>query len=132
MPDQRIDVVRRSFQAWNENDWDALEAAYHPDVVADPPEGWPEGETAHGWDAVRLQFERLKDAWKDERVNVGEVERVRDQVLAQFQWIAQGRASGVDVANPMWGLFTVRNGRIVRLKYFFNRANALKATEAGD
>jgi outer membrane protein assembly factor BamD len=53
------DVVRRSFEAWNANDWRALEASYDPDVIVDPPEGWPEGEVAHGWKAVRTQFERL-------------------------------------------------------------------------
>jgi ketosteroid isomerase-like protein len=126
------DVVRRSFEAWNANDWRALEASYDPDVIVDPPEGWPEGEVAHGWEAVRTQFERLKDAWQDERVQVVEVEEVGNRVLAQFRWVAQGKASGADVANALWGVFTVREGRIVRLKYFLGRANAVEAANSSD
>ena len=132
MAPEGIEVVRRSFAAWNANDWPALEAAYDPEVVVDPPEGWPEWEVAHGWEAVRSQFERLKEAWQDERVQVDEVEEVGDMVLAQFRWVAQGKASGVDVANAMWGLFTVRDARIVRLKYFLNRSNAVAAAESPD
>lgn len=132
MSAEGIDVVRRSFEAWNANDWPALEAAYDPDVVVDPPEGWPEGEVAHGWEAVRAQFVRLKEAWQDERVQVDEVEEVDDRVLAQFRWVAQGKASGVDVADALWGLFTVRDGRIVRLKYFLSRPSAVAAAESPD
>lgn len=130
--DEDIEVVRRSFEAWNANDWSGLEAAYDPKVVADPPEGWPEGETAHGWEAVRMQFVRLKEAWQDEHVQVDELEQVGEMVLARFRWVAQGKASGVDVTEPLWGLFGVRNARIVRLKYFLSRSSALEAAESPD
>ncbi len=132
MSREDMEVVRRSFEAWNANDWRALEAAYDPDVIADPPEGWPEGETAHGWNAVRVQFERLKAAWANERVQVEEVEQVGDRVLTQFRWVGRGKASGVDVAEPLWAVFTVRGARIVRLKYFLSRSNAVEAAESPD
>jgi ketosteroid isomerase-like protein len=132
MSHEGIEVVRRSFEAWNANDWPALEAAYDPDVIADPPEGWPEGEIAHGWDAVRVQFKRIKDAWEVERVVVDEVEEVGDRVLAQFRWVGRGKASGVDVDLPFWALFKVREARIVRLKYFLSRENAVSAAESPD
>jgi uncharacterized protein len=132
MSRQGTELVRRSFEAWNANDWPALEAAYDPDVIADPPEGWPEGEAAHGWEAVRVQFKRLKDAWENERVQVDEIEEVGDRVLAQFRWVGRGKASGVDVAEPLWALFTVRDARIVRLKYFLSRSNAVEAAESPD
>ena len=132
MSHEGIEVVRRSFEAWNADDWPALEAAYDPDVIADPPEGWPEGETAYGWEAVRVQFKRLKDAWEDERVEVEEVGELGDRVLAQFRWVGRGKASGVDVGEPLWALFTVRDDRIVRLKYFLSRSNAVKAAESSD
>jgi ketosteroid isomerase-like protein len=132
MSDEGIQVVRRSFEAWNANDLQALEAAYDPDVIVDPPEGWPEGETAYGWEAVRVQFERLKDAWEVEGVVVDEVEAVGDRVLAQFRWVGRGKASGVDVDLPFWALFKVREARIVRLKYFLSRENAVSAAESPD
>lgn len=132
MSSEGTDVVRRSFEAWNANDWPALEAAYDPDVVVDPPEGWPEGEVAQGWEAVRIQFVRLKEAWQDERVQVDWVEEVGGRILAQFRWVAQGKASGADVANALWGVFTVRDDRIVRLKYFLSKSNAIAAAASPD
>jgi ketosteroid isomerase-like protein len=132
MSHEGIEVVRRSFAAWNANDWPALEAAYDPDVIVDPPEGWPEGEIAHGWEAVRVQFERVKDAWQDERVEVDKVEEVGDRVLAQFRWVGRGKGSGVDVAEPLWALFRVRDARIVRLKYFLSQSNAVSAAKSPD
>lgn len=119
-------AARDSFDAWNDNDWERLAAAYDANVVGDPPEGWPEGETLHGWEALRRQFERLKDSWDNERVEVDDVTEIgADKVLAEFRWTGQGKASGVGASAPMWALFSFDDRRIVRLKYFLQRATAL-------
>jgi ketosteroid isomerase-like protein len=126
-PGDNIAVVRESFEAWNENDWERLARAYDPEVIVDPPEVWPEGETSRGWEALRIEFERLKDSWEQERVEVHNVSEIGERVLAEMDWIAQGKASGVSVTTPMWAVFALRDSRIVRLKYFQSRESALEA-----
>jgi ketosteroid isomerase-like protein len=127
MSKENVDFVRRSFDAWNRNDWEALERFYDPAVEGKGPEGWPETGILRGWEAVRLQFARNKDSWEEEHVEIDEINDVgSDLALAQIRWVTKGRESGITFESPVSILFTVR-GKIVRLEYYFDHAEALKA-----
>ena len=133
MSGENIEVVRRSFDAWNRNDWEALERCYDPGVVAMPPEGWPEGGLLEGWDAVRGQMVRNKDSWAEEHVSVDELREVDSGlILARIRWTTRGSESHLGFENELTALFGLREGRIVRLEYFFDHAKALAAASAGE
>ena len=42
-------------------------------------------------------------------------------------WHATGERSGIDVSSDWFGLWTFRDGRIARLRFFYDRAEALEA-----
>ena len=67
MPQENVEVLRSSFEAWNRNDWETLMACHAPDVVAVPPAEWPEAETGTSRDTLRHQFERAKDLLRQPR-----------------------------------------------------------------
>jgi ketosteroid isomerase-like protein len=48
-------------------------------------------------------------------------------VLAWWEWHAKGERSGIDVSSDWFALWTLRNGRIARLRFFYDRAEALEA-----
>jgi ketosteroid isomerase-like protein len=122
-------VLRRSLEAWNENDWDALEALWNPDGEIDAPEGWPESGTQVGWDAVRTQFERIKDSWAEESVELIRVERTGDRLLGHLRWVLRGEASGAPLEVPMWMLCEFRDARFSRIRYFMDEGAALDAAK---
>src|SRR5918994_1972082 len=133
MSQENVEVLRRSFEAWNRNDWETLMACHAPDVVAVPPAEWPEAETGTSRETLRHQFERAKAPWEEERVEVDEIRDLGDdRVLALYRWIARGRGSHVEVEHPVATLNTLRGGRIVRIEYFLDQSKALEAAGLRD
>ena len=123
-----MSVVRRSADAWNQTDWEALQAIYAAEVVVVAPREWPEAEGARGWEQWRVQIERLKESWAIERIEVDEIRAVPDgRVFARFSWVASGRASGTPTVVPLAGVYTVTGGRIKRVEFFLNLDAALEA-----
>jgi ketosteroid isomerase-like protein len=122
-------VVRRSIEAWNRDDWDALEAVWHVDGDIVAPPGWPESGVFRGWSAIRSQFERLKAAWSDEHIELVALETIGDHVLADVRWHGRGE-SGLDFDLEVWMLNSVRGGRLVRVTYHFDEG-AARASAAG-
>lgn len=121
------EVLRRSFDAWNRNDWETLMACHAADVIAVPPAEWPEAEVGTNRDALRRQFEQTKAPWEEERVEVDEIRDLGDNVLAVYRFIARGRGSHVEVEHPVATLNTLRDGKIVRIEYFLDPSAALEA-----
>jgi hypothetical protein len=99
-------LARRFRHAWNDNDWEAIEACFLPDVEVLAPEGWPEAETSRGWPSVRRQFERLNESWRDE----------------QIEWI--------DFAE-YWFVAKIRQGRIDRGAFFLDGEESARAARGG-
>jgi ketosteroid isomerase-like protein len=123
--EESAEIVRRSFEAWNRNDWEALERFYDPAVTALPPAGWPETGLLEGWEAVRAQFARNKDSWEEEHVEIEEIDELRpDLLVARVRWKTRGKDSGLTFESPVHILFGLRAGRITRLEYYFDRGDA--------
>jgi len=124
-------VVRRSIDAWNRDDWAALEALWDPDGEIVAPPGWPESGVFEGWPAIRRQFERLKGAWGDERIEVVSMATVGRQLLAHVRWYGHGGASGLELDLEVWMLNSVRDGKLVRVEYHLSEEAARTAPEEG-
>ena len=119
MSRENVEVIRRGVEAWNRNDWPPLMAGFASNVIAVPPTEWPEAEVGRGRDALRRQFEWMKSAWEEERIEVDEYRDLGDGVLVLFRWIARGKGSHVAVEHPAAALFRLRDGQVVRVEYFF-------------
>jgi ketosteroid isomerase-like protein len=128
MPRENVEAVRRSFEAWNENDWATLEALYHPDAVAIAPDGWPETGPLTGFEEVRAMFARTKEPWEEEHVEIDSLRQLgANKVFARIRWVTKGRGSGIAFETPMTELLTVRGGRIARVEFYLDQAAALEA-----
>ncbi|MFN2612637.1 MAG: nuclear transport factor 2 family protein [Solirubrobacterales bacterium] len=128
MSNENVDAVRRSFEAWNKNEWATLEELYHPGAVAVAPAGWLEMGPFNGFEEVRAQFARIKDSWDEEHVEIDSLRDVGpDKVLALIRWVAKGRGSGIAFETPMTELLTVRGGTIARVEFYLDHGEALKA-----
>jgi 2-(1,2-epoxy-1,2-dihydrophenyl)acetyl-CoA isomerase len=128
MSEHNLTVVRRALDAWNRDDWEELEKINHPDVVIAAPEGWPEGGEFEGWDAVRRQFERLKEVWSEEHFDGDSIEAIgEERVLVSGHWRGHGGASGLDADFEMWVVYRVLEGRIVRTDFCLSKSAAESA-----
>jgi ketosteroid isomerase-like protein len=98
-------------------------------TYADPGIVWnPIEELAtQGHDAVRASLERWKAEWDDYKMLPEEFLDGGDRVVVTVWLRARGRVSGVDVDVRFYDLYTLRDGKIVRMDQFTERSEALEA-----
>jgi ketosteroid isomerase-like protein len=128
IPEHEV-VFRRSVDAWNTDDWEALESMWNPEGHIVAPEGWPEPGRRDGWAAIREQFERIKDSWTEEHVEVLKVRSAGDRLFADIRWIVRGEASGAPLQVAMWMLCEFDDGVFTSIEYFLDHDAAMAACE---
>jgi ketosteroid isomerase-like protein len=129
---EKAALSRRFYEAWNANDWEAMEACFLPDAEVLAPEGWPEAETSTGWPALRRQFERLKETWRDEWIEWIDYAEIGDDTSIQHgRWRGHGDASGLELDLEYWFVANFKDGLIGRGAFFFDGAEAQRAARGG-
>jgi ketosteroid isomerase-like protein len=98
-------------------------------AYADPEVVWNPAEEAasHGHDAVRASLVRWKSEWDDYELVPEGFEDMGDRVLVAVLVRARGRGSGVEVDARFHEVYTLHQGKIVRMDQFTQRSEALEA-----
>jgi ketosteroid isomerase-like protein len=112
-----IELIRRSYAAWNRGDIEAIVEIVTDDVEIRPVLGdQVAANEFRGPDGMRRWSETINSAMDDFHVDVEEVIDVGgDRYLALLHFSGRGKASGAPVALDASHLHTVRNGRLVQL-----------------
>jgi ketosteroid isomerase-like protein len=127
---EALDVVRRQYDAFQAEDWDAFFALYHPDVEVDlSRSGIPDGGIHHGHDGIRDGWVRWRGVWDEYRFEVEELTELGDRVLSMTRIHARSKGQGVGTEVRASEVYTVRDGLIVHFVNFLDRDDALR--EAG-
>ena len=130
--DDYVELVRRAFELFNAGDVDAFADLFTDDGEVETDPRFPEGGTFSGREAVRRFHAGLHESWQGtSAVTINEARRVGDSVLVAFAWRATGELSGVEVSSDVYSLWTLREGRIARVRYFYERTEALAAAGLG-
>jgi ketosteroid isomerase-like protein len=125
MSQENVEIVQASFEAWNAGDMDALRESYDPNVIMRNPEGWPEPGPQVGREAVLSEIEQLRDTWDADALEpISDFIDAADRVVVRFVWHGAGQGPGAKI--ELTGIYTVRNGRISGLEYFWDHAEALQ------
>ena len=122
-----MEVVQGLFRAFNSRDMAAFLDGLDPDVQWVPILGVLEGRVYRGHGDVQRWVEDLASDWELFEVYYEELRDLGDQVLCLGHWRARGRASGVESEQPGTWLLELKNGKVVRLQTFTDRAEALEA-----
>ena len=127
MSQENVEIVRRTYEAWNRGDMDAVSGACDEGaIIARTVEGWPEPAPIVGRDAVMRFFAQLRETYSDEDVVAGlSFIDASDRVVVRQIW--QGKGRGPDMNMELTAVFTLRGGRIFLLEYFWDHGEALKA-----
>ena len=124
------DIVRLSVWAFNERDLTALLDTFDEDVELLPFSAKLDGNHYRGPDGVRRWLAELDDEWSEWRVELDELETYGERVLSTGRIVAQARDTGIAAEVPASWVSTVRDGVIVRLESYGDRAEA-RAVVAG-
>jgi ketosteroid isomerase-like protein len=124
MSKENVEVVRHLWDAYTRGDFDRVIALSDPYVVLVSLEEGP----LYGSDAVRANYARWMEAWEEEpETTAEEVISTGDHVFVIAHFQGRGRGSGVRVEQRLYEVYTLRNGRILRVDEFSDRAEALEA-----
>ncbi len=131
-----VAVVRRLFEATARDDRATVFALYDPEIEWDTSRAalglLIEGDIFHGHDGVRRFHRKYNEAWEQMDYEIDELVDAGDQVVSVVNNRRRGRMSGVEVALQMPGVWTVRDGKIVRAAFFTTGEEALVAAGVQD
>jgi ketosteroid isomerase-like protein len=133
MSRENVEIVRRVFDAADRRDADAIFALYDPDVEWDGSrirwaEVIPGTAHFHGHEELRGVFREYYDMWETFEDELQELIDSGDHVISVVTSRGRGRASGVDVEwDGNSGVWTIRDGKVVRVVWFPTRVEALEA-----
>jgi ketosteroid isomerase-like protein len=128
MSEESVEVVCAAFEAWQGGvnclfDFlaDDIEWEVRPDL--------PDAERYRGHDGFRRLNARFSEVMEDMWFRPAEFIAAReDQVVVPLAWGGRGKGSGVTFEErPETWVFTVRDGKILRVKEFATRQQALTA-----
>ena len=135
MSTENVEVVRRAFEAATRRDAATVLALYDPDVEIDPrgPLARLIGSDIYrGVDGVRRFYRAYNEAWGEINYQVEELIDAGDEVVSVVKNRLRGRSSGVEVERDIPAVWTVREGKIVRVAFYATREDALEAAGLTD
>ena len=134
MAGEPVDIVRRVYEAVARADEATVLELYDPDIewhTAGTPMGQVAGgRVMRGHDDLRRFFHDFYEVFAGVRYDLEEVLEAGLQVISVVTMSGRGRASGAEVEEPQYGLWTVRDGRVTRVVWFRSREAALSAADA--
>ena len=121
---ENLEVMRRFAEATARDDHDAVEALLAPTVEIDDQD-IPD---ADGHDSFHEWRTRWDESWDSSHIEALELlPSGEDQVLALFRMIVQGKGSGIELARDDAILAELAEGKIIRLGYYNDQAQAREA-----
>ena len=129
MSQENVESIRRSAEAFNRGDLDALVADLAPDFEYYTSGVIPDaGRVYRGPEEYRRLVEEVFFAeFRTIRSEITEVIDTEDQVLLGLTMHARGKQSGAETIWSFCQVFTLRGGKVTRGQGFERRADALEA-----
>jgi uncharacterized protein len=134
MSREDVDTIRKGFDGFNRGDLDAVVAMCDPAVEWHSPQELP-GPTAYrGHDGVRAATGDMLELFGDLRADPERFIDAGDKVIAFFRWHGHGKGSGLslDQFGRQAGVFTMRDGKAIRVDWYLDRVKALEAAGVSD
>ena len=128
MPREDVEILRLFYEAFNRRDFDGALQWVDPEVELYPGVVAPDQDTRYvGRQGVKEFFRIATEAWETVTVKPEEiVETASERILVVDRWLFRGRG-GLEIDRELPTVFAFRNGLIVRIDGFTDKARALEA-----
>jgi ketosteroid isomerase-like protein len=127
MSEENVEIVQRIFDGWANGNFGSGLTDLAPDVVFVVRHPFPEAVETAGPDGIQEYMRRFLDNWKSYAVEATDLRAVGDIVVADAVQHGEGKASGIEMEQQFFMLFTFRGGKIVRIESILERGQALEA-----
>jgi ketosteroid isomerase-like protein len=128
MAERNVEIVRRVYECVNERRWDALAELLDPDVAQyGTVGGLEEGTVVRSSSEIVQLYESEADAWDRQRIEPERLIDAGDRVVVFQREHQRGRSSGLELVDETASVIDLRDGRVVRIQGYMDRAAALAA-----
>jgi uncharacterized protein len=130
MSQENVEVVRRTADAYNRGDIDAVLEDVDPEIEWHPLlPGLLGGEATvyRGHEGVRQVVRELDEAFTELEAEHSEVRDLGEQVIAIGRFRGRGRESGANTETAIVWLVEFKNGKAVRVREYLDPKEALEA-----
>jgi uncharacterized protein len=124
------ELTLQAYEAWNAKDFDAAIADFDPDVEWTFAGGaqFPGTDKIYrGHEGVRRFWREFIEPWESIRIEVTDTREAGDTLVLFVNFHGIGAGSGVELTVPFVHLLSYRNGKLIRLRGYANRGEALEA-----
>jgi ketosteroid isomerase-like protein len=128
MSQGNVELVQRAWHAFRAEDVPALVEMSHRDLEFVSALSALDASTYRGPRLWTRYFERMHETWEDWLIEDFRVfDAGDDRVAAVFRLIGTGRSSGVRVEQQSGLVYTLRQGKLWRMRTYLDPADALEA-----
>ena len=125
MSQENVERFHRIYEQWNERQ-------LGPNLLAEDvewvnPDDAVERGSRRGIGSFNEAVRSVFDAWEEVRFETERVIDRGDEVVALGQIRGRGRAAGIEVVRPHGQIWTFRDGRATRMRWFHSHSDTLRA-----
>ena len=126
MSQSNVELARRAFRAFEQRDMNAIEELCAPGIEFDWSRRLLDPIVIRGYEGVRQFFEEVDGIFDEIVFDEEEILDFGDDVLVVSTGRFRGRTSGVDVTARGAILWTIRDAKLVRFRFYQTKADALE------
>jgi ketosteroid isomerase-like protein len=126
---KNVELVYSGLDALNRGGVDDVLHMCDPEIEWIAAPGFlPDAEDYHGRAGVRAWFEKVGETFEKVQWEAEEVVESGERLMVGLKLQATGRASGIEGEFRIFQVWTIRDGKLVRLESYLSRNEALVAT----
>ena len=127
MPPDNVEILQRLFEAWNRDDGSVALESIDPEVEVEVSTPFELQGTHRGHAGLREWLAAFWDYFDSPRAEIEECVPTGDDVVVEVHFYARGKTSGAEVDMRRGQVWTLRDGKVVRIRHFISRREALEA-----
>jgi ketosteroid isomerase-like protein len=128
MSEGNVEIVRQLYENVNQRHWDRMAELLDPDVAQyGTVGGLGEGNVVRGISEVRQMYEKENEAWDQQRIEPEKLIDAGERVVVFQLEYQRGKSSGVELVVETAAVLDLRDGCVVRIQGYMDRATALQA-----
>jgi uncharacterized protein len=126
MSQQNVEIVRRQYESFNTSgmpDFELLD----PEIEWHTSDRALERGTYRGHEGVKAFLSSGNEVWTNAEVQPQEFIQAGEHVVVPITLRTRGKASGIQAEDRFFQVWKLHHGRIVELRVYSSRAEALEA-----
>jgi ketosteroid isomerase-like protein len=126
MSEENVEIVRGILDAYLAGDFQTALGRIDPEVEFDLSMR-PDGKVYRGHDGIVEGLRTWTGTWEDYSLEITELIDAGEHVIAVDRQSGRGKGSGMLLEHSFSNVYTLRDGKVIRVAVFANREDALRA-----